>query len=261
MKITLFTSNKNRHNYLINLLSDVCDELFVVQECSTIFTGLVPDRYPATELMKMYFEKVNNAQLNQFGNCYINTKKKINFMPLAYGDLNKCSLTMLSDFLQSHLYIIFGGSYIKGPLADFLVNSKAINIHMGVSPYYRGTDCNFWALYDNNPHLVGSTIHMLSKGLDDGPILYHALSKIKTSPFDYTMSCVKAAFHSLKEKIENNLIFQIEPQTQKRSDEIRYSKRKEFDENIIKTFFEKNIDLNSKPFDRSLLKDPFFFDN
>ena len=56
----------------------------------------------------------------------------------------------------------------------------------------------FWALYDNNPHLVGSTIHMLSKGLDDGPVLYHALSKIKTSPFDYTMSCVKAAFHLYK---------------------------------------------------------------
>ena len=43
MKITLFTSNKNRHNYLINLLSEVCDQLFVVQECGTIMT--VPDNY------------------------------------------------------------------------------------------------------------------------------------------------------------------------------------------------------------------------
>ena len=33
---------------------------------------------------------------------------------------------------------------------------------MGVSPYYRGCDCNFWALYDNNPHLVGATIHICS---------------------------------------------------------------------------------------------------
>ena len=64
MKITLFTSNKNRHNYLINLLSDVCDELFVVQEGSTIFTGLVPDRYPATELMKMYFVRMDSEKSN-----------------------------------------------------------------------------------------------------------------------------------------------------------------------------------------------------
>ena len=39
MKITLFTSNNHRHNYLINLLSNVCDELCVVQECRALFPG------------------------------------------------------------------------------------------------------------------------------------------------------------------------------------------------------------------------------
>ena len=32
MKITLFTSNNHRHNYLVNLLAKICDELWVVQE-------------------------------------------------------------------------------------------------------------------------------------------------------------------------------------------------------------------------------------
>ena len=59
---------------------------------------------------------------------------------------------------------------------------------MGVSPYYRGNDCNFWALYDDNPHLVGATIHMLTKGLDSGPMLYHAMSNIKSNPFEYPWS-------------------------------------------------------------------------
>ena len=39
MKVTLFTSNNHRHNYFINLLSNFCDELWVVQECKTLFTG------------------------------------------------------------------------------------------------------------------------------------------------------------------------------------------------------------------------------
>ncbi len=68
MKITLFTSNKNRHNYLINLFSNFCDELFVVQECGTIFPGVIPGHYPASEIMKNYFDKVNNAQNELFGN-------------------------------------------------------------------------------------------------------------------------------------------------------------------------------------------------
>ena len=54
MKITLFTSNKNRHNYLINLLSTIADELFVIQECDTIFTGIIPGHYKATPIMKKY---------------------------------------------------------------------------------------------------------------------------------------------------------------------------------------------------------------
>ena len=56
MKISLFTSNLNRHNYLINLLSEVSDELFVIQECDTIFTGIMPGHYMATPIMKKYFE-------------------------------------------------------------------------------------------------------------------------------------------------------------------------------------------------------------
>ena len=30
---------------------------------------------------------------------------------------------------------------------------------LGISPQYRGSSCNFWALYDNNPHLVGATMN------------------------------------------------------------------------------------------------------
>ena len=47
---------------------------------------------------------------------------------------------------------------------------------MGVSPYYKGADCNFWALQDYKPQFVNATIHYLSKGLDTGDILYHALA-------------------------------------------------------------------------------------
>ena len=260
MKISLFTSNKSRHNYLINLFSNFCDEVFVIQECGTIFPGIIPGRYSASETMKKYFEKVNGAQTKLLGNPYVNnSSKNIKVLPILSGDLNKCSLSFLSDFLKSDIYIVFGSSYIKGELIDYLVKQKAINIHMGVSPYYRGTDCNFWALYDNNPHLVGATIHMLSKGLDNGPMLYHALSNLKSNPFEYTMSTVKSAFHSIVERIKDKSIFNIEPMTQDKSKEIRYSKKVEFNEEVIKNYFSKSINLNSKQFNLSLLKSPYFY--
>ena len=258
MKITLFTANQARHNYLINLLSSVATEINVVQESRTIFPGIVPGHYPATDTIKEYFSKVINAQKKLFGNSYISvTNKKLNFLPLESGDLTRCSIEYLSDFLKSDIYVVFGSSYIKGELVDFLVNHKALNIHMGVSPYYRGTDCNFWALFDDNPHLVGATIHMLSKGLDSGAILYHALSEIKDDPFVYTMSTVKSAFHSLAERIKNESIFKYSPEIQNKSKEVRYSKKDQFNEEIVKLFLLKKIDLNSKKLDMHLYKDPY----
>ena len=156
------------------------------------------------------------------------------------------------------MYVVFGSSYIKGELVDFLVKKKAINIHAGVSPYYRGSGCNFWALYDSNPHLVGSTIHLLSKGLDNGPILYHAMSKNKSNPFEYTMSTLKSAFQSLAIKIKDKSFFDMKPFSQDKSKEIRYTRRSDFNEKIILEYFKKKINLNCKKFNNSLLKDPFY---
>ena len=259
MKVTLFTSNNHRHNYLINLLSNFCDELWVVQECKTLFTGKNDEKYQNKNIIEEYFNKVLEAQDKIFKKEFVNkNNKNIKTLPVLYGELNKFSLSFLEDFLKSDIYVVFGSSYIKGDLVDFLVKQRAISIHAGVSPYYRGTDCNFWALYDDNPHLVGSTIHLLSKGLDSGPMLYHAMSNLKINPFEYTMSTVKSAFHSIAERIKDGSILTIKPLVQDKSKEVRYSKKSEFNEEIVKKYFKKQINLNKKKFDNSLLKNPFF---
>ena len=262
MRVTLFTSNKNRHNYFINLLSQVSEKIFVIQECEIINAGKILGNYRSSSILKKYFENVDHAQNKLFGNSSVNNlNKNIKILSIPFGDLNKYSISFLSEFLESDLYIVFGSSYIKGNLVNFLMNQKAINIHAGVSPYYRGSDCNFWALYDQNPHLVGSTIHLLSDGLDNGPILYHAMSNLKTNPYEYTMSTVKSAFHSIAERIKNYSILKIKPVIQDKNKEIRFSKIKEFNEEMVKENLKKKINLDSKKIQNSLLKDPFFLNH
>ena len=260
MKVTLFTSENLRHNYLINLLSHFCDELWVVQERKNIYPKKKNQNDQISDIIKTYFNKVVEAQTKIFKKKYeYKDNKNIKTLSILHDQLNNLSLSYLDNFLQSDIYVIFGCSFIKGDLVNFLIKQKTINIHAGVSPYYRGTDCNFWALYDNNPHLVGSTIHILSKGLDNGPILYHAMSDIKKNPFEYTMSTVKSAFHSVAERIKDGSIFEIKPVVQDKNREIRYSRKIEFNEKIVKEYFKKEINLNQTKFDNALLKEPFFF--
>jgi methionyl-tRNA formyltransferase len=148
------------------------------------------------------------------------------------------------------LIIIFGSSYIKGDLIDKLVGKKAINIHMGISPYYRGSSCNFWALYDKKPELVGATIHYISKGLDSGKVLFHALPKpAKINSFVLGMQAVWATQESLIEKIMNNELFDLKPIQQNKNLEIRYSKNAEFTDEIASNY------LKSLPLSEDIFKD------
>ena len=171
MKVTIFSSNQPRHLNIAKEFSKICDSVFLVSEVNTVFPGQVNDFYKKSEIMQTYFQNVIQSERNIFGD--------ISFMPhnvrnlsIKSGDLNKLSRKQLSDALQSDVYVVFGASYIKGWLIDFLIEHRAINIHMGLSPYYRGSSCNFWALFDNNPSYVGATIHLLSKGLDSGDMLF-----------------------------------------------------------------------------------------
>ncbi len=258
MKITLFTSDKIRHNYLIKLLSKICTNLCVIQETGFDASKTNTKKNSFSKIINEYFKNVSEAEEKIF-NENINYNSNTKILKIPFNTLNNISINSNNDYFKSDIYLIYGTSYIKNDLVEFLIKNKALNIHMGVSPYYRGTSCNFWALFDNNPHLVGATIHYISKGLDDGPVVYHAMSNLKSTPLEYSMSTVKSAFISLTEKIKDKSIFKIKAEPQKRSKEIRYTKKIHFNEEILGLYLKKNIDLNSKPFQNSLLKDPFFY--
>lgn len=247
MKITVFTSNNSRHLYLIKKLYDISSQLNVVMESKTIFNGINKGQYNQNKIIKDYFSCVEKSQNKFFPKTKMNIyKKKINLLPLSIGDLNYLKKDDLKDFLKSDIYVVFGSSYIKGFLINFLIKKKAINIHMGVSPYYRGADCNFWALQDGNPHFVGATVHLISKGLDSGKVLYHALAKPEKNPFHYTMKTVKSAIDSLSDKIKDKSIFKYKGIKINKDKEIRYSKKIEFNEKEITRFNRKKINLNFK---------------
>ncbi|MGV0999608.1 MAG: formyltransferase family protein [Fluviibacter sp.] len=241
MKITVFTSNQPRHLALINKLALVSDTVYAVQECNTVFPGKVEDFFKKTDVMKRYFERVMEAESSLYGNVLF-SKRNVRTLSIKSGDLNLLDKNQLQEALSSDLYVVFGASYIKGWLIDYLVSKKAINIHMGISPYYRGSSCNFWALYDNKPEYVGATIHLLSKGLDSGPMLYHAIPKLEDcTPFEFTMKSVEVAQRSLVERIANKKIFDLQPQVQDKTQEIRYTKNADFTDKVAGEFLSRNL--------------------
>ena len=259
MKVTVFSSNQPRHLNLVKELSKIVENVYFISEVNTVFPGKINDFFRKTDVMQKYFYNVMNSEVKIF--------KNINFLPLNVrtlliksGDLNMLPKQILADSLDSDLYIIFGSSFIKGWLVDYLIEKRAINIHMGLSPYYRGSSCNFWAMYDQKPEYVGATIHRLSKGLDSGDMFFHCLPNMKNmkNPFDFTMQSVKVAHSAIVEKIKTNEILSMKSIKQNRIKEIRYTKNKEFTDAVAEEFMNRDVFFPSKKIEYPELLNPIF---
>ena len=200
MSVTVFTRDSARHFALVNKLATVTNSVYAVVESSPPSVTAPPKSPVMTE----YFSRVQQAEDHIFGTG-TTLDSRVKTQLIVAGQLNQLTQQQLATALESDLVIVFGSSYIKGWLADALIAKNAVNLHMGISPQYRGSACNFWALFDNNPHLVGATIHRLAKSLDSGSVIQHVRPEFTGQKlFHFSMQAVAAGHDALAALIANN---------------------------------------------------------
>jgi methionyl-tRNA formyltransferase len=72
--------------------------------------------------------------------------------------------------LQPDVGFVFGAPVLREEIFS-LPKFGCVNIHTGLVDHYRGVDSTYWALYDNRPDLIGSTLHFINKGIDTGGVI------------------------------------------------------------------------------------------
>ncbi len=234
MRITVFTSNQPRHLALVEKLLELKADLFVVQEVTSLFPGSVASFFKASPVMQAYFAEVLAAERKLFG--------PLRFLPGAArylsvypGDLKFLLPEQLAEGAEADLFIVFGTGFISGKLCDFLVSRRAVNIHMGCAPHYRGASCNMWAIHDRRPDLVTGTVHLLSGKMDHGDILFQALPPARAfDPFDLGMQAVDATLAALVQKIRTDTLFAGPGVPQETLPQGRYCRNAEFTDDVAK---------------------------
>jgi len=78
--------------------------------------------------------------------------------------------------IEPDLLLVHGTDLIRNHVID--TAPLALNLHWGLSPYYRGADCTEWALLNRDPYNVGVTVHRLTSVIDGGGILGQARPEI-----------------------------------------------------------------------------------
>ena len=75
-------------------------------------------------------------------------------------------------------YILVSGTKIIGNKTIENFPKRIINIHAGITPYYRGVHGAYWSIINNDFDRCGVTLHFIDSGVDTGQIISQAVVRI-----------------------------------------------------------------------------------
>lgn len=94
--------------------------------------------------------------------------------------------------ISPKLLVVWGSAILAPRIIS--TAEKAINLHMGLCPYYRGAIANQHAVMRGHMHRIGATIHYLGEKVDTGDIIETIVADISRPP--------RELFRDLNDKAE-----------------------------------------------------------
>lgn len=79
--------------------------------------------------------------------------------------------------LCPRIVAVYGTGVIPAAVLE-LAGEVALNMHTGLSPWYRGTACAFWPIVEGRPEMVGATVHECTAALDAGRIFFRERAQV-----------------------------------------------------------------------------------
>lgn len=175
MRIALITSNEIRHIFFRRMVNIFKNSSVVFCICETADNNQfnqVLNNEDSTAVEKDHFIQRKNTEKDFFEVFVENSEEPKNTLFVNNGAINN------DKILQKKLYqskpdiiISYGSSIIK----DNIINKfpkKFLNIHLGLSPYYKGAGTNLWPLVNNEPEYLGITYMYIDAGIDTGSIIH-----------------------------------------------------------------------------------------
>lgn len=107
--------------------------------------------------------------------------------PLDVIDINDALLPSRAMTEGVEVVLLFGTAILKAPWLDAFPN-RIVNLHLGLSPFYRGSATLFWPFAQGELECVGTTIHVAAAQVDAGPILARIKPSLRVGDSYYTIT-------------------------------------------------------------------------
>lgn len=210
----IVTSDHTRHRHFANVLSDHLLVHALVVEPKSRNPANNYDNTEDAAALANYFASRDASEVNILakGQSW-NLTRPLQTFEVSKGSINEPQVVQdLVAFGISHC-LVFGASWLKTPWLEAFPG-RLFNLHLGLSPHYRGVGTNFWPLHDGLPEYVGATIHLLDVGIDSGPILFHVRPQPAADDDAHSMGnkTIAKATRALHDRLEHLSAMPATPQ-------------------------------------------------
>lgn len=239
MRAIVLTSSFPRHAWVAATLARELDVVGVWQEQKTF----VPERYATNDddlrVIQEHFAARDRCEARDFGGDptpALPASTTLRHVPGSGCNDPQEIAGMLA--LEPDVSLVFGTG-ILGPELIRAFEGRLLNIHLGLSPYYRGAGTNFWPLVNREPEYVGATIHYIDAGIDTGPMVAHVRPDVRPGdgPHDLGNRTIMAAAGTLARAAEMHIAGRLRAVPQEATGRLYY--RKHFNADAVRTMQEQ----------------------
>lgn len=178
-KIIVLTGAELRHTFFRKwvALSPAISVLKTYCEGVEKSIGAIVAAQPENELRTRHLRAREQSE-EDFFRLFVDTSAdRSNPRFLPKGEINTPLTTEEIIAANPDLLVAYGCSIVREPLLAAFPR-RILNIHLGLSPYYRGSGTNYWPLVNRAPEYVGATFMYMDSGVDTGEIIHQIRARV-----------------------------------------------------------------------------------
>jgi phosphoribosylglycinamide formyltransferase 1 len=156
-------------------------------------------------------------------------------------ELNSNQVINFIGSIDFDIAITFGVSLLKSSLIQHLHN-QILGVHLGLSPYYRGSGTNFFPFVESELAAVGYTLMHLNETVDGGPIVHQGRAPIVLGDSIHSIGNrnIKQMFEDIILLLSQNI--DLNTSSEIRLESGKMYRRNNFTEEVLRTAY-RNLGL------------------
>tara|TARA_Y100000748_G_C15496178_1_gene488292 strand:+ start:253 stop:1074 length:822 start_codon:yes stop_codon:yes gene_type:complete len=179
-KIIIITGNETRHVYFRKFISNHPQIKVLLSLCEGTELSLekrVKNNQESSLLEYQHVEARTQSEEDFFRSSIENMVDKSNPKFIQKGSINDEEVVEEILAINPDLLVCYGSSLVKSKLLE-VFDGNFLNVHLGLSPYYRGSGTNIWPMINNELDMVGVTFMFIDSGIDTGKIIHQIRADI-----------------------------------------------------------------------------------